>query len=75
MSTMKVSEQTKKRIGRFRNYPKEPYESVIKRMAQVYEEDLELGEDDIRDIQSSLDDLKEGRINTHEQVKNEFGLK
>mgnify|MGYP000344227897 CR=1 FL=1 len=74
MSTMKISNETKQEISNFRNYPKEPLESVVKRMMKTYEEDLTLTAEDIADIQESLEDLKEGRVYTHEQVKKEFGL-
>ncbi len=73
MSTMKISHETKQQIGNFRNYPKEPLEQVVKRMIEIYEEDLILT-DDVKGIQKSLDDLKAGRVYSHEQIKKELGL-
>ena len=75
MSTMKISHETKQQIGNFRNYPKEPLEQVVKRMIEIYEDDLTLTEKDLNDIQKSLDDIKAGRVYTLEQVEKEFGLK
>jgi len=74
MSTMKISHETKEQIGNFRNYPKEPLEQVVKRMIETYEDDLTLTDDDIVGIQKSLDDLKAGRVYTHQQIKKELGL-
>jgi len=72
---MKISHETKQQIGNFRNYPKEPLEQVVKRMIEIYEDDLTLTEKDLNDIQKSLDDIKAGRVYTLEQVEKEFGLK
>ncbi|WP_067959236.1 hypothetical protein [Nitrosopumilus sp. Nsub] len=74
MSTMKISHETKQQISNFRNYPKEPLEQVVKRMIETYEDDLILTDDDVKGIQKSLDDLKEGRVYHHEQIKKELGL-
>lgn len=71
---MKISHETKQQIGNFRNYPKEPLEQVVKRMIETYEDDLILTDDDVKGIQKSLDDLKEGRVYSHEQIKKELGL-
>jgi len=43
-------------------------------MIETYEDDLTLTDDDIKGIQKSLDDLKAGRVYTHQQIKKELGL-
>jgi len=75
MSTMKISQETKEKLGNFRNYPKEPLDSVVKRMLEYYVQDLTLTDEELGSVQQRLDDIKAGRVYSHQQIKDEFGLK
>ena len=75
MSTMKISQEAKEKLGHFRNYPKEPLDSVVKRMLEHYAQDLTLTDEELESVQQGLDDIKAGRVYSHQQIKDEFGLK
>lgn len=43
-------------------------------MMASYDDDLILTDDDLKDIQKSLDDIKAGRVSTLEEVEKVLGL-
>lgn len=73
-STMKISSKTKGRLGRLKNYPKEPLEDVVDRMITYYSSDNVLTEQEIKDIEEGLADIRAGRVYTTEQLNKELGL-
>jgi len=75
-STIKVSTEVKNRLDRLKKHPRETYNDVIARLSEQAEPDENdiLTEEDIRDIEEALQDIKEGRTYTTEQVKRMLGL-
>ena len=73
-STMKVSQKIKGRLEKTRNYPREPLENVVKRLLEHYAWDITLTDQEVKDVQEGLDDIKNGRIYTTEQLNKELGL-
>jgi len=72
---MKISQEIKEKLGNFRNYPKEPLDSVVKCMLEHYAQDLTLTDEELESVQQGLDDIKAGYVYPHQQIKDEFGLK
>jgi len=74
-STIKVSIEVKHRLDRLKRPPRETYTDVIARLSQQAEPDENdtLTDEDIRDIEEALQEIKEGRTCTTEQVKRMLG--
>lgn len=73
-STMKVSQKLKGRLEKTRNYPRESLEDVVKRLLEHYDWDLILTDQEVEDVQEGLNDIKNGRVYTTEQLNKELGL-
>jgi predicted transcriptional regulator len=71
---MKISSKTKARLGKLRNYPKEPLEDVVERMVTDYSNYNVLTEQEAKDVEEGLADIKAGRIYTTKQLNEKLGL-
>ncbi len=62
--------------GRIEKYPRETYNDVIDRLTPdaLEEEAEELTDEDIRDIEEAVRDIKAGRVYTTEELKRELGI-
>jgi len=75
-TTIKLEDSTKKELEKEKTHPRETYDSVIKRLLILTtENDQELSDKTIRNIESSLEDIKKGRVSSHDTVKKRLGLK
>ncbi|MHB8397207.1 MAG: DUF7557 family protein [Thermoplasmataceae archaeon] len=68
-TTIQVKKDLKERLNSLRLYPNESYDSVIRRLSELAEDEEPLSGDAIERIEASLKDIKEGRIYTTEEVK------
>ena len=66
---MQIKKDFKERLNSLRLYPNESYDSVIRRLSELAEDEEPLSRDAIERIEESLQDIKEGRIYTTEEVK------
>ena len=66
---MQIKKDLKERLNSLRLYPNESYDSVIRRLSELAEDEEPLSRDAIQRIEESLKDIKEGRIYTTEEVK------
>ena len=73
-TTMKCSSMIQKQLQKIRNYPKEPLEVIVVRLLRYHAENAVLTEEEIKDVQKGLDDIKAGRVYTTEQLNKELGL-
>jgi len=73
-SSLRVNPRTKSRLEKLKAHPRESYDKVIDRLIDSYHDDEPLTEEEIEGIEEALQDLKEGRTYTHEQVKKKLGL-
>lgn len=71
-TTIQISREVKEMLDEFKLHPREPYDSVIKRLIEEKVDDEPLTEETLRKIEESLKDLKAGRIYTTEEVKREL---
>ena len=74
-TTIQVSRETKKLLDELKIHPREPYDSVIRRLIEARIDEEPLSEESLRRIEEALEDVKAGHIYTTERVKRELGLK
>lgn len=75
VTTIQLEEKTKDRLGEFKVHSRETYNQVIIRLINLSEEEMEvLDKETIKDIEEALDDIKAGRVYTHEKMKKRLGL-
>ena len=72
--TIKVEDETLKRLDCFRNSAEESYDKIINRILNEVEEG-ELSEETVADISRGLKEVKEGKGQLLENVAKEFGIK
>ncbi len=70
VTTIQISEELKKELQKRKMYVKETYEEVI---WNLIEDTQELSEETKRNIEISLQQIKEGKYKTLEQVEKELG--
>lgn len=70
VTTIQISEELKKELQKRKMYTKETYEEVI---WNLIEDTQELSEETKRNIEISLQQIKEGKYKTLEQVEKELG--
>ncbi|MHB1440295.1 MAG: DUF7557 family protein [Cuniculiplasma sp.] len=68
-TTIQIKKDLKERLNSLRLYPNESYDSVIRRLSELAEDESPLSREAIERIEASLKDIKEGRIYTTEEVK------
>ena len=73
-SSLRVNPETKNRLDRLKAHPRESYDRVIDRLIDSYHDDEPLSDEEINGIEEALQELKEGRFYSHEQVKKKLGL-
>ncbi|MEX0656211.1 MAG: hypothetical protein WD154_01525 [Nitrosopumilaceae archaeon] len=77
VTTIQLEEKIKQRLDELKNHPRETYNEVLKRLVKIATEgsEGELSPQTIKNIQKSLEDIKAGRVSSHEEVKRRLGLK
>ncbi len=71
VTTIQVSDDLKNILAERKLHNNETFEEVI---FDLIEDTMELSEETKRNIKEAEEDIKEGRVYTHEQVKKELGL-
>lgn len=71
VTTIQISEELKKELQKRKMYTKETYEEVI---WNLIEDTQELSEETKRNIEISLQQIKEGKTKTLAQLKKELGF-
>lgn len=77
VTTIQLEEKIKRQLDELKNHPRETYNDVLERLVKmaIEESEEELGPQTIKNIQKSLEDIKAGRVTSHEEVKKRLGLK
>jgi predicted transcriptional regulator len=65
-TTIQIKKDLKERLNSLKLYPKESYDSVIRRLS---EDEEPLSKDTIEKIETSLKDIKEGRVYSTDEVR------
>lgn len=77
VTTIQLDRKIKQQLDELKNYPRETYNEVLKRLLKITAEENEgvLSPQTLKNIQKSLDDIKAGRVSSHNKVKQRLGLK
>jgi len=70
-TTIQISVDVKKKLEKLKASNRETYNEVIE---NLIEDTLKLSEEAQRDLEEALDDVKNDRLITHENIKQMFGL-
>ena len=68
MTTICVGPEVKKLLNRLKIHYQESYNSVVKRLAINAYDCEPLSDDEIKGIEESLKNIKEGKLYTHDEV-------
>ena len=74
VTTIQVTERTRKELQRMKLFPRETYEEVIQRLIEISKEEEELSTETMQNIEKALEDVKKGRTYSTEEVKKELGI-
>ena len=72
ITTIKLSTSVKHRLDRLKSHKRETFEDVILRLVNIAEDEPELDEEEIRQIQASLEDIKHGRVLPFDEAKKKW---
>lgn len=77
VTTIQLEEKIKRQLEELKNHPRETYNEVLERLVKMATKETEeaLSSQAIKNIQKSLEDIKAGRVSSHEEVKKRLGLK
>lgn len=73
-TTVQLSKDTVERLKLFKKHDRESYEEVINSLMDEVDEES-LSDEEIKDIQEALDEVKQGKTKTIEQVAKDLGIK
>ena len=72
-TTIQISSETLDRLKMLKKYTRESYNEVLNEILDETEEET-LSDEEIREIQKSLEDVKKGRVYPIEKIAKEFGV-
>ena len=72
-TTIQVQKGTLERLKLFKKHGREPYEEVLNSLMDEVEEET-LSEEEIKDLQEALEEVKQGKTVPIEQVAKELGI-
>lgn len=73
-TTIRVAHETKEALDSMKIVPGEPYEDVIRRLIETSRQKEELSTETMENIKKSLEDIREDRLYSTEEVKKELGI-
>lgn len=73
-TTVQVNLETLERLKALKQYERESYDFVLNKLIDEYEEET-LSEEEIKEIQEALEEVKKGKTIPFEQVLKERGIK
>lgn len=75
MSSIQVTPKSKKQWESYKNHPRESMEKMINRILKLaYEDEEPLTKIDLKDIEASLKDFKNGKFTTNKELRAELNL-
>ncbi|ADI74093.1 conserved hypothetical protein [Methanohalobium evestigatum Z-7303] len=73
-TTISIVPRTKEKLDSLRRFPQKSYNSIIERLIIMSVDEDELSDEAIQGIEEALEDIKKGRLYTHDELKREYGL-
>lgn len=75
VTSIQLENKTKARLDKMKIFPKESYNEVVNRLINIAEDDEGvLSEQTIKDLERALIEVKNGKLLSHNQVKQKHGL-
>lgn len=74
-TTIVIRQETKARLDELKRHPRETYNDVVDRLAGMATDDEPLSEETLKRIEDALEDLKQGRYYTEEEIEAELELR
>lgn len=72
-TTIQIQKETLQRLKLFKKHERESYEEVLNDLMDEVEEET-LNEEEIKDIQEALEEVKQGKTTPIEDVAKELGI-
>jgi len=72
-TTIQISSDTLKRLKMFKQHERESYDFVLNNLLDEADEE-ELSDEEIADIKIALENVKQGKVKSIEQVAKELGV-
>jgi len=73
-TTICLDPEVKDMLTSLKLYPRESYSSVVKRLANMAIDEEPLSNEAINGIEEALEDIKQGRLHSEEEILKEFDL-
>jgi len=73
VTTIQINKNTLERLKTLKRYERESYDELINNMLNESEEET-LSNEEIEEIQKSLEEIKQGKVYSIEEVAKEFGV-
>lgn len=74
-TTIQVDKKVKDKLEAMKVHPKESYNEIIDRLISVSYDDEELSDETMKDIEESLEQMRQGRTISNEELKERLGIK
>ena len=72
-TTVQISTDTLERLKRLKQHERESYDFILNKLIDENEEE-ELSDEEIEDIKIALENVKQGKVKSIEQVAKELGI-
>ena len=73
-TTICIDPKVKDMLTSLKRYPRESYSSVVNRLANMAIDEEPLSGEAIKGIEEALEDIKQGRLYSEEEILKEFDL-
>ncbi|MGI0019257.1 MAG: DUF7557 family protein [Nitrososphaera sp.] len=70
-----MDKKVKDKLEAMKVHPKESYNEIIDRLISVSYDDEELSDETMKDIEESLEQMRQGRTISNEELKERLGIK
>jgi len=74
-TTISIDKRVKELLNELKLHPREPYSSVVERLVRMAVDDEPLSDDAIEGIEEALEDIRQGRVYSEEDIKAEFDVR
>ena len=73
-TTIQLQPEVKDSLDQLKRHPRESYNEVIKRLVETRIDEEPLSEEAMNGIEEALEDIRQGRLHTEEEIRKEFGV-
>ena len=73
-TTIQIQMGTRDKLKKLKAHPRESFDSVVERLVESKIDDKPLSETTLKNIEKSLEDIKAGRVISHEDLKKKLNL-